>query len=169
MGKMTDTLKRELKEVGSATLYFLMTFSLILLLKKLFLAEYEISIYPLSQVIVGSLVVAKVVVILDHTSLGKGFENNAPYLKILYRSGVYTLAVAVVGVIERMFHLRHEADSVGEAFRMVYAGGNFHHFIATILCIGLAFVGYNLLAVVNEHLGDGGLGRLLFGKAPVSR
>ena len=164
MSKLTHAIKRELKEIGYVSLYFLLAFGSILFLKKLFLAEYGITLYPVSQVIIGALVVAKVVVILNHTSLGDRFRDSPPFVNILYRSGVYTLGVAMVGILERMFHMRHKADSLGEAFNMAYAEGDVHHFVATILCIGLAFVGFNLLEEVNEHLGSGGLSRLLFSK-----
>ena len=39
---------RELKEVGLVTLYFLFCFGIILTLKKLFLADYQIRFYAIS-------------------------------------------------------------------------------------------------------------------------
>ena len=45
--------KDELKQVGLVTLYFMFCFAVILTLKKLFLAEYQIEFYALSAVVVG--------------------------------------------------------------------------------------------------------------------
>ena len=48
--------KHEVKQVGVVTLYFMFCFAVILTLKKLFLAEYQIEFYALSAVVVGALV-----------------------------------------------------------------------------------------------------------------
>jgi hypothetical protein len=61
------TLTHELKQVALVTLYFLCWFGLVLLLKKLFLAEYRIEVYALSAAVIGALVAGKIVVILDKT------------------------------------------------------------------------------------------------------
>jgi len=52
-----EKIKDELKEVGMVILYFLFCFGMILLLKKLFLAEYEIGYYALSSAAIGALIV----------------------------------------------------------------------------------------------------------------
>ncbi len=46
-------LADEFKQVGRVTFYFLSCFGLILVLKKLFLAQYDIELYALSTAVVG--------------------------------------------------------------------------------------------------------------------
>jgi hypothetical protein len=36
--------------------------------------------------------------------------------------------------------------------------------LATVLCIGLAFAGYNLYAALDRRLGEGALRKLLFNR-----
>ena len=48
-----EKVKHELKEVGIVTLYFLVCFGILLLLKKLFLAEYKVEFNALSAAVIG--------------------------------------------------------------------------------------------------------------------
>ena len=73
---LAQTVKRELKEVGLVTVYFLVCFGIMLFLKKLVLAEYDVEFYALWAVVVGALVAAKVVVILDKTRVGTRFDES---------------------------------------------------------------------------------------------
>ena len=65
-----------IKAVGLVTLYFLFCFGIILTLKKLFLADYQIEFYALSVAVVSALIAAKVVVTLDHTRAGTRFDAS---------------------------------------------------------------------------------------------
>lgn len=67
---MLSKVKQEAKEVGVGTLYFLIWFGIILTLKKLMLEAYPIEFYGFSTAVVGALIVAKVVVVLDKTQAG---------------------------------------------------------------------------------------------------
>ena len=144
------------------TAYFAASFFIILFLKKLFLAEYDISITGFSTAIIGALVVAKVVVILDATPLGNLFKNGPLFRNILYRSLLYSFFVGVVVFIERVFHVRHQVVGLKAALVSVVENRDMNHFWATIICIILVFIGYNLTTAINSHLGKGGLSRLLF-------
>jgi hypothetical protein len=63
---LVHTVKHELKQVGLVTLYFLICFGIVLTLKKLFLADYQIRVYAISAAVIGALVAGKVAVLLDH-------------------------------------------------------------------------------------------------------
>ena len=76
MGKVKDFLLDELKTVLFVTGYFLSWFAVIGVLKSLTLAEYNISVAAMSGSIIGSLVIAKVVVILDATKAGERFAEH---------------------------------------------------------------------------------------------
>ena len=157
-----EKIKDELKEVGMVTLYFLFCFGVILLLKKLFLAEYEIGYYALSSAVIGALIVGKVVVILDHTKIGNRFEEKPPYIHIIYRSLTYTFTVAIVLFIEHVFHAFGDGNSLWAAIKEVVANREAPRLWAVIICILGAFAVYNVISTINKHLGEGELKRLLF-------
>ena len=157
------TLAHELKQVGLVTLYFLCWFGLVLLLKKLFLAEYRIEIYALSAAVVGALVAAKIVVILDKTRLGTRFdERNAVGLAALYKTLCYALATFVILLAERLFHAVREVGSLDRAIAQVWESRDWNVIVAKALIIGVAYAGYHLYAGVDRRLGSGVLGRTIW-------
>ena len=144
------------------TLYFLFCFGLILLLKKLFLAAYDVEFYALSKAVVGALIVGKVVVVLDHTKAGDRFQHHLGYLNVIYKSAIYTFVVLLVGLCERLFHAFHDTGDFQHALREVYMGRDLNHFLASIICIGISFVIYNVFSGINRHMGDGKLLNIFF-------
>jgi len=157
-----EKLKKELIEVGIVTSYFLFCFGMILLLKKLFLAEYDVGFYAISAAILGALVVAKVVVILDHTKMGNRFEEKPAYIDILYRSLTYTFAVAIVLIIEHVFHALGDSKSLWSAIKEVVVNREAPKLWAVIICIFGSFVVYNIISAINKRLGKGELKKILF-------
>jgi len=76
--------KHELRQLGVVTVYFLFCFGMVLTLKKLILAQYDIEFYALSVLVVSALVAAQVVLILDKTRVGARFgADRRPALAAL--------------------------------------------------------------------------------------
>lgn len=157
--------KHELKEVGLVTLYFLLCFSVILTLKKLFLAQYEIEFYAISVVVVGALVAGKVVVILDHTPLGAGFASgHRPGLAALYKALIYLGATILLLGGEKVFHAYRESGALGTAIADVWEHRDRNVILAKALCVGLAFLAYHLFVTTDRRLGKGTLWRTIWSK-----
>jgi len=92
--------------------------AIVLTLKKLFLAEYQIEFYALSGVIVAGLVADKLVVILDHTPPGHRFAaDHRPGLAALYKTITYTAVAFVVVTSEKLLHAYREHDGLASAIR----------------------------------------------------
>ena len=160
-----ETLKRELKTAGIATLFFLCCFLLIMLLKTLLLAQYGIAFYGLSTAVVGALLVGKVVVVLDKTRAGTRFETNHPVIvSVLYKTLVYSAVFLLVVAAEKVFHAYRESHALGTAVAEVWQGRDRNRILATVLCVGLAFTAFNLFSAINRRLADGKLARWLLGR-----
>jgi hypothetical protein len=158
-----DRLIHEVKQVGLVTLYFLVCFALVLTLKKLFLAQYAVEFYGVSAAVVGALVVGKVVVLLGHTRLGNRFDRgHALWLSAFYKTVVYTAVTFLVVVAEKVFHAWRESGNLGESLTHVWQHRDRNVMLATVVCIGLAFAGYNLYSAIDGRLGEGTLRKLLF-------
>jgi len=67
---LKQKLKDEMKAIGLAALYFGCWIGALLLLKSLILAEHKIAFHGWSAAVVGALVLSKVVLVLEHVSLG---------------------------------------------------------------------------------------------------
>ena len=159
---LVGQLKHELRQIGLVTLYFFLCFGVVLTLKKLLLAEYQIEFYAMSATVIGALVVAKIVVVLDKTRAGTRFDATHPlWLSVLYKTVVYSLAAAAVLGLERVFHAYREAGQLGQALTEVWMHRDRNVILAKVICIGLAFAGYHLYAGLDRRLGEGTLRRLV--------
>jgi len=153
-----QTLADELRSAGVATLYFLFCFLFVMVLKKLFLAQYDIAFYGLTTAVLGAAVVGKVVVVLDKTGAGTRFEaRHPPGLSVLYKTLVYSGVVLLVLLAEQVFHAIGESHTVWNAIAEVWHSRERNQMLATVLCIALSFTGYNLFSSINRGLADGKL------------
>ena len=165
-----NRLIHEVKQVGLVTLYFLVCFALVLTLKKLFLAQYDLEFYGVSAAILGALVVGKVVVLLDHTRIGNRFDQgHALWLGALYKTAVYTVVTFLVLVAEKTFHAYRESGNLADSLGHVWQHRDRSVMLATVMCIGLAFAGYNLYTAIDRRLGAGTLRDLIWRRAVAPR
>jgi len=163
---LKQKLKDEIKAVGVAALYFGCWIGALLLFKSLILAEYKIAFHGWSAVVVGALVLSKVVLVLEHVSLGAWVRARPAWVDVVLRTVMYTLGVAVVLVLEKGFEGRHEYGGFGSALRQLFQQADVHHLWVNTLCLSGALLGYNALTVVRRHLGNSGLIRLFLSPLP---
>ena len=68
---IAQKLKHEFAALAWLTFYFGCWLGALVLLKYLVLAEYQVAFHGLSVALVGALVLAKVVLVLEHVTLGQ--------------------------------------------------------------------------------------------------
>ena len=157
---------REIKQVGLVTIYFICWLAVLVLLKQLILAEYDIRFHRVSMAIVGALVLAKVVLVLERVPLGAWVRARPAWVDVLLRTALCSLGVFVLIVLEKSFEGRHEhggfVSSMIEGFRQA----NGYHVLANTICMSGALLGYNALSVIRRHLGEGGLARVFLTPLP---
>jgi hypothetical protein len=163
-----DKLKHELQAVGVAMLYFGCWIAALLLLKQLVLAEYQIAFHDWSLALVGALILSKVVLILERVPLGRWIRTQPAWVDVVLRTALYSFGVAVVLVLEKGWETRHEHDGFGPAVAALFRRADIHHVWVNTICLSGALFGYNLLSVVRQHLGTGGLRRLFLTPLPES-
>ena len=160
-------LREELRKLALAMLYFGAWIGGLVLLKSLILAEYNIEFRQWSAILVGSLVLAKVVLILEHVPLGAWTRNRPAYVDVIARTLLYSLGVFVVLLLEKSFEGRHDAGGFGAALTGLFHDADMPHVWANTICLSGALFGYNALAVIRQSLGEGGLVRLFLSPLPV--
>ena len=154
----------EVREIGLITLYFALCFLTLMFLKRLVLAEYNIEASGLSVALISALVVAKVVVVLQHVPLGRWFREHPAAVDVAARTLLYTGGVFLVMLAEKAFESRHEAGGFGAALVTVFDHRDIHHVWAATIGVGGALLVFNVLSVVQQNLGEGGLSRLFFAR-----
>jgi hypothetical protein len=156
----TDKIFSEFKALGVATLFFAIWIGSLVVLKKLVLAEYEVEYRGLSAALVGALILAKVVLIFEHVSLGSWVRRQPAWVGVLLRTLLYSFGVFVVILLEKSFEGRHEHGGFLESMSALFAETNLAHVLANTLCITGALLSFNVILVIREHLGPGNLMRL---------
>jgi hypothetical protein len=86
-------LKHEVKALGLAALFFGCWIAALLVLKQLLLAEYRIEFHGISLALVGALILSKVVLVLDHVSLGGWVRAQPAWVDVVLRTAMYAIGV----------------------------------------------------------------------------
>lgn len=153
-------LKHEIKTVGLVTLYFGCWLAILLLIKQLVLAEYQIQFHGMIRALVGALILAKVVLVLEHAPLGSWVRHQPAWIDVLLRTALYASGVLAVLVLEKGFEGRHEYGGVVQSISTIWAHEDIYHMWTNAIVITGALLVYNIMSVVRSHLGDGELVRL---------
>ena len=159
-------IEHELKEVGIVSLYFLGCVGIAVGLRKLILADYAIQFSGLSVAVIGSLVLAKVVLVLQHTGIGTRFDATHPVaIAAGYKVCLYAVAMALVQAGERMFDAYREDRTITAAFADVWGHLHWRETLARVIVVCLALFGYHVWAGIDRRLGEGTLWRTLWKRA----
>ncbi len=164
---IAQKLKREIATVALLMLYFGCWLGALELLKYLVLTEYQIEFYGLSVALVGALVLAKVVLVLEHVKLGAWVRARPAWVDVVLRTALYSFGVFVVLLLEKAFEGRHEYDSFGASLIALFRHADAHHVWLNIICLSAALLSYNMLSVVRKCLGKGALLRMYSTPLPI--
>lgn len=162
-----EKLKHELKAVGLAMLYFVCWIAVLILLKQLVLAEYEIAFHGLSLAVIGALILAKVVLVLEHVSLGEWIRSQPAWVDVILRTALYAVGLIVVLLLEKGFEARHEYGGFIPALAAMFQSANAHHVLANAISLSGALLGYNVLNVLRRNLGEGALLKMFLAPLPL--
>lgn len=108
-------LQNEIKTVGLTTLYFGLWIGVLAILKGLILAEYQIQFHGLSLALVGALVLAKVVLVLEHVPLGAWTRTQPALTDAMLRTALYAFGILLMLLVEKAFDGRHEYGGFGSS------------------------------------------------------
>lgn len=131
---------------------------------KLFLKEYSIDTYIISKAIIGALFAAKAVAILDYTPWLNRFKQSPRYIDVLYKTIIYTLAVVLLGIIEKLIHAFIHHESIADVIAKSLHPQELYKFMAVILCIAVVFLFHNIFTELDAYLGKGKLHQFFFAR-----
>jgi hypothetical protein len=159
-------LRNEIKAVALTALYFGMWIGALVFLKELVLTEYRIEFHRLSVALVGALILAKVVLVLEHVPLGAWVRTQPALVDVILRTALYAFGLLAVLLLEKVFEGRHEHGGFGPSLVSVFQHVEVHHVWVNAMCLSGALLVYNAMSVVRRQLGAGGLLRLFLSPLP---
>lgn len=156
----TSKLKEELQSLLLNAAFFGAWFAAFLVVKDLILAEYRIGPTGITAALVAALVLAKVVLLLEHVELGPLVRGRPAWFEAAVRTALYGFGVLVVMLLEKSFEGRHEAGGFVNALAGVLHHRDIPHVLANTVCVTGALLLFNAKSVVQRHLGSGALLRM---------
>ncbi|HKV56110.1 MAG TPA: hypothetical protein VJN94_15870 [Candidatus Binataceae bacterium] len=161
-------LREEIRKTRPVFLFFLIGFLVVLLIIKLSLAQYSIEMSALSKALVGAILAAKIVLILENTPLARPFRHSARVLEITSKTLVYGLGVMLLGYIERIFDAFRHSGNMVSSFDTVIETSNVHRLLAFSVGIAMVFAAYFCFAEIGEFMGKGALHRFFLQRRDIA-
>jgi len=159
-------LKDEIRSIALLMLYFSTWIGVLALLKTLILMEYRIQFHGLALALLGALILAKAVLMLEHVPLGAYIRKRPAIFDVILRTVLCAFGVFVLVVIEKAVEGRAEHGGFVSSLFWVFQSVDGYHVGANVICISGALLGYNVLSVLRRHLGEGVLLRMLLEPLP---
>ncbi len=160
--KILKKIFEEIRVVARTAFYFAIVFILMMVMKKLYLEDYDIKFTGLSQAIIGALIMSKVIILMELISLGSWVQRQPPIVDVIIRTLFYTAGVAIVVILEKAFEDRHKVDNYGDAILYVLSHRDIYHVWATTIgSAGSIFV-YNAFSIIQRSMGKNGLTKMFF-------
>jgi hypothetical protein len=160
-----DKIANELESIFWTSMYFLLWFSGLMLIKVLLLREYHIEFSGYAIVIIGALIVAKAVLLLEYIHIP--FTKNKPaWMEVITRTLLYSIGVFVIMSLEKSFEARNEFGGVIEAYKNLSKQADIYHLWINIICVSGALLFFNIWTVMKKHYGDGIFRKIMSSPVP---
>ena len=157
-------LHREFVSARPVFIFFLVAFLLQLLIIKLAVAQFSIPISAFSKAVVGALLAAKAVLILDETRIGRTLEHYRKIVAVAVKTLLYGFGTLLLGYLERFLEALHRSGSLDGAVQQMIDQANLSRFMAWVLGVTLIFAIYFAWSEINERMGEGAVWALFFDK-----
>ncbi len=153
-------LLHEIKSIARISSYFAVVFLLMMVMKKLYLEDYDIAFTGISQALIGALIMAKVIVLVDLISFGEWLKRLPAIYDVVFRTIIYTLGVVIVIILEKAFENRHKVSGFGDAISYVFSHRDIYHVWAQTIGVSLSLLAYNAFTIFQMRMGEKGVARL---------
>ena len=145
-------------------LYMAILFAVFTNYRRLILAHHLIIYEAYGVNVIKALVLGKVVLVAEELRLGRGFEDKPLIVPILYKSFLFTICVALFGVVESIIgSLIHGQGLTGAVDALV--SEYTYEWLAETLVVFVTFIPFFAVRELNRVLGAGKINRLLFRRA----
>lgn len=152
----------EFIEILPAMLFFFIALMVILVILKLFIAQYSIEFYAFSKAAISALILGKAVLLMDWAESKRHASAYPRALVVAFKTVIYGSAVIVLGIGERIFDNYRKAGDFPDAVRIVIANANLDRFLGCVLLISLLVSAYLAIEEISRAMGKGALFSLFF-------
>lgn len=164
MSKAGAFIKHELEEAIFPTIFFFLIFHFMMITEALILDSYNVQWVSSASALIGALIVAKAILIIDMTPAGRLFRDSRLVYHIVWKTVMYSVLVAIFRYAEELIPLWSKFGSFGEANRHLIDEVSWPHFMAIQLWLLVSIAAFSTIVTIDQHFGPGSLKRALLGK-----
>jgi len=162
MGKAMRWLWNELREMIPAMIFFLIAFHMLSLTKALLLENYHVTATSSTIATVSAIIVAKAILIMDHTALARLFSNRLMY-NLLWKTVLYGTVALLFRELEELIPVLLKHGDLGAAVRRMLAETSTARFLVIHMWLYTLLFIYALGSEAVRMLGRAGLWAVLRG------
>jgi hypothetical protein len=155
-------LIKELKEVLPPTVFFAVSFNIIVLTTQLLLADYAARFVSFIVAITAALLVGKAVLVANELPFLRRFDRAPLIQPILFKTVVYFVVVFLVRILERIVEYLLSGGTMAGISEYVSGNFSWHRFAAVQIWIFVLFLIYTTASELNTLFGDGELYKIFF-------
>jgi hypothetical protein len=163
MSKVSENITDEFKALLPPTLFFLVAFHVLVLMRSLMLREYGVRISALAGATVAALMVGKVVLLTDKLPLVNRFPDKPLIYNVIWKTLLYVLAALVVHFIEHLLPLWWRTGDLVSASRRLADEVIWPHFWAIQLWLLVLFFIYCAFRELVRAIGPAEVKQMYFG------
>jgi len=160
--RLGKKIVHELVEMALVTLYFFITFSIIILLKVLILAQQNIEFSSISGAVGGSLIMGKVVPLLYHTKPLNIFKGDYLYKNVLYKTIIFSLFADFLLFLEHFIVSLLDTHSFGETLKHMFDHPDWNQVWIVVICSFFSLLVYTSFTSIGEYIGEKNMMRFFF-------
>ena len=157
-------LIKELKEVWPPTVFFAVSFNLLVLTINLILADYLRSFASFMIATASALIVGKAVLVANALPLLRRFDAAPMIQPILFKTTFYWAVVFLVRFLEKLVEYLFAGGTFGGIPEYVTTHFTWHRFFAIQIWIFVLFLIYASVNELNARLGNGELRKMFFSR-----
>ncbi|MDH4132663.1 MAG: hypothetical protein OEV95_12755 [Gemmatimonadota bacterium] len=162
MSKAMAWLWKELRAMIPAMIFFLIAFHMLSVTKALLLDNYDIT--PTSSTIatVSAIIVAKTILLIDHTALARSFSNRLLY-NLLWKTVLFGTIAVLFRQVEELIPVVLKHGDLGAAIREHLSSVSSSRFLIIHMWLYTLLFIYALMSEAVRMLGRDGARAVLLG------
>ncbi|PZN71849.1 MAG: hypothetical protein DM484_25465, partial [Candidatus Methylumidiphilus alinenensis] len=110
-----NKLKHEFLSLLPPTIFFFITFSLMVVSKQLILKEYNVPFSGWANALIGALIVGKVVLLTDMLRFVNRFPDKPLMYNVAWKTSIYFIATMLFRYVEHIAPLLMKSESLAQA------------------------------------------------------
>ena len=163
MSRFWHWLKQELHEVIPPTIFFLISFHIIVIDRKLMLRQYGLPLSSIAGATVAALLVAKVVLIADALPFVNRFPEKPLMYNVVWKTMIYVMAALVVHYLEHLVPIWWHTGNLSAANRQLVEEIVWPHFWSIQLWLVVLLFVYCTLRELVRAIGRKKVVDMFFG------